>query len=221
MKRSCAPLLLQLAVDLNWERWTTRKYNRDLYTFKRCIIKGSNCQYYTIQGNKCPPYTGIIRPGNKILKKWIRTFWWENFKNWSKKTSTLGTNEKKIKMKWQLNEIKSAQKIRVVRFCGKSCWKKFFQRECLSFGITLKRWIFLRLPILSKEFFHRILLVALVMSEFKTCKNLASWFKTCKILARILQDINQTKKINQVTNVVENIFEANYCLLNKLQNRIQ
>ena len=58
---------------------------------------------------------------------------------------------------------------------------------------------------------------ALVMSEFKTCKNLASWFKTCKILARILQDINQAKKINQFTNVVENIFEANYCLLNKLQ----
>ena len=32
--------------------------------------------------------------------------------------------------------------------------------------------------------------------------------KTCKILARILQDINQGKKINQVTNVLENIFEA-------------
>ena len=59
------------------------------------------------------------------------------------------------------------------------------------------------------------------MSGFKSCKNLARWFKTCKILARILQDINQGKKINQVTNVLENIFEANYCLLNKLQNRIQ
>ena len=30
---------------------------------------------------------------------------------------------------------------------------------------------------------------------------------------QILQDINQGKKINQVTNVLENIFEANYCCL--------
>ena len=37
-------------------------------------------------------------------------------------------------------------------------------------------------------------IVTPVMSEFKTCKNLASWFKTCKVLARILQDINQGKK---------------------------
>ena len=61
----------------------------------------------------------------------------------------------------------------------------------------------------------------LVMSGFKSCKNLARWFKTCKSLARILQDINQGKKINRGTNILGNIFEANYCLLNKLQNRIQ
>ena len=36
-----------------------------------------------------------------------------------------------------------------------------------------------------------------------------------------LQDINQGKKQNQGTNVLENIFEANFCLLEKLQNRIQ
>ena len=34
---------------------------------------------------------------------------------------------------------------------------------------------------------------ALVMSGFKSCKNLARWFKTCKIPAKILQDINSTK----------------------------
>ena len=67
--------------------------------------------------------------------------------------------------------------------------------------------------------FHVV--ISLVMSGFKSCKNLARWFKTFKILARILQDINQGKKINQCTNVLENIFEANFCLLNKLQNRIQ
>ena len=69
--------------------------------------------------------------------------------------------------------------------------------------------------------FLSLCVTSLVMSEFKTCKNLASWFKTCKILARILQDINQGKKINRGTNVLGNIFEANFCLLNKLQNRIQ
>ena len=34
-------------------------------------------------------------------------------------------------------------------------------------------------------------------------------------LARFLQDINQGQKINQGANVLGNIFEANYCLLNK------
>ena len=32
---------------------------------------------------------------------------------------------------------------------------------------------------------------------------------------------NQGKKINQGTNVLENIFEANFCFDNKLQNQIQ
>ena len=63
--------------------------------------------------------------------------------------------------------------------------------------------------------------LSLVMSGLKSCKNLARWFKTFKILSRILQDINQGKKINRGTNVLGNIFEANFCLLNKLQNRIQ
>ena len=48
-----------------------------------------------------------------------------------------------------------------------------------------------------------------------------SGIKTCKILARILQDINQGKNINRGTNVLGNIFEEIYCLLNELQNRIQ
>ena len=43
----------------------------------------------------------------------------------------------------------------------------------------------------------------LVMSGFKSCKNLARWFRTCKILARILQDINQSQKINLGTSVLE------------------
>ena len=50
--------------------------------------------------------------------------------------------------------------------------------------------------------------VTLVMSEFKTCEDLTryqSW----------------PKKTNQGTNVLEDIFEANYCSLNKLQNRNQ
>ena len=51
----------------------------------------------------------------------------------------------------------------------------------------------------------------LVMSGFKSCKNLARWFKTCKILARILQDINQGQKINLGTSVLGNIFEASFC----------
>ena len=56
------------------------------------------------------------------------------------------------------------------------------------------------------------------MSGFKSCKNLERSFKICKILARILQDLNPVKKVNQGGNVLENSFEANYCLLFMLQN---
>ena len=71
--------------------------------------------------------------------------------------------------------------------------------------------IFLKL----KENFSQIVLWSwtvktLVMSEFKNCKN----------LARILKDINQGKKRNQGTIVIENTFEENYSLLNKLQNEL-
>ena len=79
----------------------------------------------------------------------------------------------------------------------------------------------LKIQLLMDNLQTSVWISSLVMSEFKTCKNLASWFKTCKILARILQDINQGKKINRGTNVLGNIFEANFCLLSKLQNRIQ
>ena len=40
-------------------------------------------------------------------------------------------------------------------------------------------------------------------------------------LARILQDINQGQKINLGTIVLGNIFEASFCLLNKLRSPIQ
>ena len=70
-------------------------------------------------------------------------------------------------------------------------------------------------------FSYNHLQITLVMSGFKSCKNLARWFKTCKILARILQDINQGQKINLGTSVLGNIFEASFCLLNKLRSLIQ
>ena len=69
-----------------------------------------------------------------------------------------------------------------VVLCFQTCIQLSLDISTVRLGLNLGYW----------RIFHCIgklnWIASLVMSGFKSCKNLARWFKTCMILARILQE---------------------------------